>query len=447
MRGDKEGLSVPSKVSGEENICVVGLGYVGLPTAIAFYEAGFKVTGVDVSERVISELKAGRSPLIDSSSDLSIPSDSVRWHVTDDFSKAIPTSDVVLITVPTPVRKDKTPDLSFVENASRNILENIDKEKMTVIVLESTVYPGVTREIIGGLCEKMGISTVKDVTLAYCPERVNPGDFERGIDSVAQIVGCDDRDWGEWLTQLFGRISQEGSTYVGKIEVAEASKLIENVQRDIDIALANELAMVLPKIGVDVEEVLAAASTKWNFHRHTPGIGVGGHCIPVDPYYYIEMSQNVGFPSLLASASRKINNLMPQNTADEIISIMEKFGGKRVLILGFSYKANVGDVRETPVEPLANHLRKNGYEIFIHDPLVEERDLPIWARSNEDYGELDLIVLATNHQHYNFSNSNFWDSMGEKMSKARIYDGRRSLPKDELEKSGWDYYAVGLPEK
>ena len=171
MGGDKESLSVPTKVSGEENICVVGLGYVGLPTAIAFYEAGFKVTGVDVSERVISELKAGRSPLIDSSSDLSIPSDTVRWHVTDDFSKAIPTSDVVLITVPTPVRKDKTPDLSYVENASRNILENIDTEKMTVIVLESTVYPGVTREIIGGLCEKMGISTVKDVTLAYCPEK------------------------------------------------------------------------------------------------------------------------------------------------------------------------------------------------------------------------------------------------------------------------------------
>ena len=202
----------------------------------------------------------------------------------------------------------------------------------------------MTRKVLGELCESMGLNN-DIVTLAYCPERVNPGDFERGIESVSQIVGCDDQVVGSQLARLFAKITNESSTYVGKMEVAEASKLIENVQRDIDIALANELAMVLPRIGIDVEEVLAAAATKWNFHRHTPGIGVGGHCIPVDPYYYIELSEKAGFPSLLASASRKINNSMPENSADEILTILSGKTKPRVLILGYSYKANVGDTR------------------------------------------------------------------------------------------------------
>jgi|TARA_B100000686_G_scaffold338263_1_gene410558 nucleotide sugar dehydrogenase len=434
------------EVTGDETICVVGLGYVGLPTAIAFHSAGFRVIGVDVSETVVEGLNNGVSPLIDSSSRISIPLDSDKWFVTGDFEKAVPDSDVVLITVPTPVNTDNSPDLSYVKSAAKSVLENLDRSKSTAVVLESTVYPGVTRKILGEESNKLGL-TDEVVTLAYCPERVNPGDFERGIESVAQIVGCDDSRKGGYLADLFGKITQESSTYVGKIEVAEASKLIENVQRDIDIALANELAMVLPRIGVDVEEVLSAASTKWNFHRHTPGIGVGGHCIPVDPYYYIELSEGAGFPSLLASSSREINNSMPKNSANQILSILGEVEKPKVLILGYSYKANVGDTRETPVEPLASHLKEGGCEVLIHDPLVDVRDLPSWVESVSEptkCDDLDLIILATFHGEYNFNNE-LWKSMFSQMKVARVYDGRRVLPKDEMISYGWEYYGVGNP--
>ena len=434
-------------VRGDETICVVGLGYVGLPTAIAFHSAGFNVIGVDVSERVLEVLGRGESPLIDSSSNLEIPVNSNRWSVTSDFADSVPLSDVILITVPTPVNNDNSPDLRFVESASKSVLKNINPDKKTAVVLESTVYPGVTRRILGGECSRLDLSN-DEVILAYCPERVNPGDFERGIESVAQIVGCDDEGWGEWLAVLFGKISGESSTYVGRMEVAEASKLIENVQRDIDIALANQLAMVLPKIGVDVEEVLSAAATKWNFHRHTPGIGVGGHCIPVDPYYYIELSEKAGFRSLLASASREINNSMPENSAKEILTILEELENAKVLILGYSYKANVGDTRETPVELLASCLCEGGCEVLIHDPLVELGEMPDWVKTVSNPSqceELDMVVVATFHQEYDTTNTKFWDSLLSCMEFPRVYDGRRVLSKEQMMASGWKYHGVGVP--
>ena len=432
---------------GDETICVVGLGYVGLPTAMAFHSVGFRVIGVDVSDRVVNKLNDGESPLIDSSSVIEIPVGSNRWSVTSNFEKSVPESDVVLITVPTPVNPDNSPNLEYVKSAARSVLENVDRNRRTAVVLESTVYPGVTRKVLGEHCESMGLNN-DIVTLAYCPERVNPGDFERGIESVSQIVGCDDQVVGSQLARLFAKITNESSTYVGKMEVAEASKLIENVQRDIDIALTNELAMVLPRIGIDVEEVLAAAATKWNFHRHTPGIGVGGHCIPVDPYYYIELSEKAGFPSLLASASRKINNSMPENSADEILTILSGKTKPRVLILGYSYKANVGDTRETPVEYLGKRISEGGCEVFIHDSLIEIEETPAWGErvvEISDCRDLDIIIIATFHKEYDFANSKFWDSLKNCMETPRIFDGRRVLDKERVSSSGWEYYAVGMP--
>ena len=370
--------------------------------------------------------------------------------MTTEFKDAVSDSDVVLITVPTPVNPDNSPDLSYVEAASESVISNISPGSKTAVVLESTVYPGVTRKVLGGLCSKFGLSENEDLIIAYCPERVNPGDFERGIESVAQIVGCDDKEWGRWLADLFAKITDESSTYVGKIEVAEASKLIENVQRDIDIAFANELAMVLPRVGIDVEEVLAAASTKWNFHRHTPGIGVGGHCIPVDPYYYIELSEKAGFPSSLATASRKINNSMPINTADEILGILENVDRPRVLVMGYSYKANVGDTRETPVSPRVNRLKNSGCEIIIQDPLVNTEDLPDWVEEFVNPTEcksIDLVVLATPHQEFEYANNILWESIKEIMNKPRVYDGRRVLPRQKMESDGWEYHGVGNPSK
>ncbi len=429
-----------------DRICVVGLGYVGLPTAVAFHGAGFDVTGLDVSEKTISKLKKGQNPLIDGSSDLEIPVESSKWKVTTDFSTAIPNSDVILITVPTPVNEDNSPDLSYVKSASKSVLSNLDRNKNSIIVLESTVYPGVTREILGGICDDLGIIQGTQATLAYCPERVNPGDALRGIESVAQIVGCDDKELGEALASLFAKITNESSTYVGKIEVAEASKLIENVQRDIDIALSNELAMVLPKMGIDVEDVLSAAGTKWNFHRHSPGIGVGGHCIPVDPYFYISIANEVGFPSLLSSSARKLNNSMPINTAKEILDKIDINGKKRILVLGYSYKAEVGDIRETPVKYMVDFLTNNGCDVIIWDPYVSQEDYPEGMHVEDNPYEvenIDILVLATGHSKIIEMD---WLAYEKNFTgNPMIYDGRRVLDKNMFHNMDWKYYGIGVP--
>ena len=230
----------------EIKISVVGLGYVGLPTALNFHKAGFSVVGVDISEKVVESLKNRELHLSDSSFNEKIPIEGNSWKVTTDFSE-IALSDVVLITVPTPVNEDRTPNLNFVNSSISSVLDNINRRKKTIVVLESTVFPGVTRQVIERLSAEKGVEIGEEVVPAYCPERVDPGPGGREIQSVAQIVGCDDQEVGKFLASLFSRITSEESTYVGVIEVAEAAKLIENVQRDIDIALANELSMILPK--------------------------------------------------------------------------------------------------------------------------------------------------------------------------------------------------------
>ncbi len=433
------------------NACigVVGLGYVGLPTALAFHSAGFRVIGIDYSKSVIDALKSGKSHLRDDSVEIEIPPISEKWSVTNDYDVSIPECDVVLITVPTPVRDDKSPDLSFVESASKSVISNLGRGKKTVVVLQSTVYPGVTRKILGDLCGKIDPQLDIDVVLAYSPERVDPGDSMRSVSGVSQIVGCDNKKDGVWLSGLFDQITSEEAVFVGSIEVAEASKLIENVQRDIDIAFANELSRVLPLMGIDVEQVLDAASTKWNFHRHSPGIGVGGHCIPVDPYYYIEIAEKLGQPSIISEAARRINSAMPKHSAKEIEGVFhDGLENKRVLVLGYSYKPNVGDSRETPVKFLIEELRDKGAEILVHDPLVEPREIPSWATSVD--GKLkcrnvDIIVLATSHRGFDYSNGVFWRKLESVVRKKEIFDGRRFLPAEKMIADGWSYNGIGFP--
>jgi len=427
------------------NIAVIGLGYVGLPTALAMHDAGHSVSGIDVSKRVINMLNSGKSHLIDNTSNEIIPIKSDRWNVTSNFKEGLHDSDVVLITVPTPINQDNSPDLSFVKSASESVLENLNKNKMTIIVLESTVYPGVTRDILGKLCVSKGFVLGEDICLAYCPERVNPGDSRRGITSVAQIVGCDDPLVGEFLVQLFTKTTNSGATYVGKMEVAEASKMIENVQRDIDIALVNELAIVLPKLGIDVQDVLKAASTKWNFHNHTPGIGVGGHCIPVDPYYYISLSEKIGMKSKISTAAREINRRMPLEAAKNVIELLENKQNAKILILGYSYKAELGDTRETPVKELISRLLQEGFRIETWDPLVLKENIPSnfnIINNPYDCTGIDAVVLATGHSQIIDLD---WNKLKNSCIDPLVYDGRRVLNKKNMEENGWKYTGIGVP--
>ena len=427
-----------------KSVGVVGLGYVGLPTSIAFYNANFRVRGVDVSTAVIDMLKEGASPLVDQTEVLSIPEESERWSVGLNCD-ILEDCEVILITVPTPVTSNKEPDLSFVEAASRSVLRSIPRGRNRVVVLESTVYPGVTRNLLGGVCEEIGLVIGSDVTLAYCPERIDPG-TDMGVGNIARVVGCDDPMIGESLAEMYGKTTSAESIYVGKMEVAEASKMVENLQRDIDIAMVNELAQVLPKHGVDVEEVLQAASTKWNFKRFTPGIGVGGHCIPVDPYYYIQLARDAGMEPLLALSARNINESMPRVSAFEISEIIRRKKsetGGSVLLLGYAYKANLGDTRETPVEDLADELIGLGIKPIIWDPLVQSDEVPDRFERIDSLNaspSVDCVVISTAHRQVLEID---WGGLKDITGCSSIYDGRRAMNKDVMSKLGWNYSGVG----
>jgi nucleotide sugar dehydrogenase len=436
--------------NGNLTVGIIGLGYVGLPTAIGFHDAGFNVWGVDISQRTVDMVKRGENPTGDPDVNDIIPAPGTeRWNITTSTAEAVPHCDVILVTVPTPVTEDLKPDLTYVQKAGRAVFESLNKGSRTIVVLESTVYPGVTAQTWLPEVEEIGLKIGVDVEIAYCPERFNPGDPAHGVRQVARVIGCANPEVGASLVGLYSRLTTEDVRYVGKLEVAEAAKVIENVQRDINIALVNELARIFPVMGVDVEDVLSAAATKWNFHRYTPGVGVGGHCIPVDPYYMIQRAADVGVPAELITAARAVNRTMPIHVAGVLNEILYKAGvpsgeGK-VLLLGWSYKAEVGDPRETPAEPLTEALQSKDIAIAAYDPHLSPEDFPegVEVVTDIDSAEgYDLAVLVTAHEACKDID---WAGLASRMRNPIMYDGRRVLDLSELGAQGWQTHAVGRP--
>jgi nucleotide sugar dehydrogenase len=436
--------------SGNLTVGIIGLGYVGLPTAIGFHDAGFEVWGVDISQRTVDLVKRGENPTGDPDVDDIIPApNSERWNITTSTAEAVPHCDVVLVTVPTPITEDLKPDLSYVQKAGRAVFESLEKGSRTIVVLESTVYPGVTAQTWVPEVEKLGLEIGVDIEIAYCPERFNPGDAAHGVRQVARVIGCSNPEVGEALVSLYSKLTTEDVRYVGKLEVAEAAKVIENVQRDINIALVNELARIFPALDVDVEDVLSAAATKWNFHRYTPGVGVGGHCIPVDPYYMIQRAADVGVPAGLITAARAVNRSMPSHVAGVLGDLMWNAGvpagEAKVLLLGWSYKAEVGDPRETPAEPLSETLISKGIKVGAWDPHLEANDFPDDVDVVTDLSNAsgyDMVVLVTAHK---ACLSIDWETLAKQMRTPIVYDGRRVLDLDDLKSKGWNTFAVGRP--
>ena len=436
--------------NGQLSVGIIGLGYVGLPTAIGFHDAGFTVWGVDVSQRTVDMVLQGKNPTGDPDVDDIVPQPGTeRWHITTSAAEAVPNCDVVLVTVPTPITHDLKPDLSFVEAAGRDVFQAIPKGSNTIVVLESTVYPGVTAQTWLPIIEELGLEIGVDVEIAYCPERFNPGDSAHGVRQVARVIGCTNPEVGAGLVSLYSKLTSEDVRYVGKLEVAEAAKVIENVQRDINIALVNELARIFPALDVDVEDVLSAAATKWNFHRYTPGVGVGGHCIPVDPYYMIQRAADVGVPAGLITAARAVNRSMPSHVAGVLSDLMWSAGvaakDAKVLLLGWSYKAEVGDPRETPAEPLAETLMAKGIHVATWDPHIDFGQYPEGVEivsEIDDANDFDIAVLVTAHKAcVNLD----WEKLLGQMRTPLLYDGRRVLDLDSLSNIGWQTYAVGKP--
>ena len=342
--------------SGDLTVGIIGLGYVGLPTAIGFHDAGFEVWGVDVSQRTVDMVRAGENPTGDPDVDDIVPAPGTeRWNITTQLLKPsrIATQSSLLCQHQSPTTSNpicptlKQPGVLFLKSFQR---------ARTPLLCSNQQFIPVSPHKHG--CQSLKnwvLSLAKDLEIAYCPERFNPGDAAHGVRQVARVIGCSNPEVGEALVALYSKLTSEDVRYVGKLEVAEAAKVIENVQRDINIALVNELARIFPALDVDVEDVLSAAATKWNFHRYTPGVGVGGHCIPVDPYYMIQRAADVGVPAGLITAARAVNRSMPNHVAQVLVNILWKAGltaeNTKVLLLGWSYKAEVGDPRETPAEP------------------------------------------------------------------------------------------------
>ncbi len=432
--------------SRESTVCVVGLGYVGLPTAIFFAENGFNVIGVDVEEKKLTLINQGISPLGELGLDERLQKvvENGKLVATSDLPGATSESDVILLIVPTPVTPSKDPDLSYIVRAGEDVAKGLGKGKL--VVLESTVYPGVTEETLQPILESSGLKAGVDFGLAYCPERYNPGDDAHSLEKVARVVGGITPEWAEITRELYQFIIEKDIRVLRNIKTAEAAKVIENTQRDLNIALMTELAMIFEKIGIDVMEVIDGASTKWNFNAYYPGGGVGGHCLPVDPYYLVKKAKELGYHSKVIAAGRTINDYMPKHVfgllTDALNDNERPVKNSKVVVLGLSYKENVGDDRESPSEELIKELEHNQALVTIVDPYIEETGV-YGTLESDVYTALEgahALVLMTAHQEFRELD---FERVKELMEIPIIIDARRIYDPEELRKMEFHYSGVG----
>lgn len=391
-----------NRAAAARTVCIVGLGYVGLPIAVEFDRAGHTVVGLDIDADKVQRLADGEDPTGDVGR-AGIADCDVEF-TTDE--SAIERAEFVIVAVPTPVDDLKNPNLTFVESAGKTIGRHLSEG--TTVILESTVYPGATREILGPAIESTsGFDAGEEFSLGYSPERLNPGDDDHGLQDIVKVVsGQDDETLAE-VAALYESVVEAGVHRAPEIEVAEAAKCIENIQRDLNIALMNELAITCNNIGLDTHAVLDAAATKWNFHEYRPGL-VGGHCIPVDPFYIIYESERNGFSPKLIQQSREINDYMPKHVAEETLKGLNECGKvlqeSTVLVLGLAYKPNVGDVRTSIIDETISKLEGYGVDVVGYDPHVDtetavaEFDIDIQAELS--FEGVDGIVLATPHDEF-----------------------------------------------
>ena len=397
----------------KKKICLIGLGYVGLPLAVAFAEK-FQVTGFDISSTRIQELEDGYDITLEIEDDLLA---SVKKNIT--YTSNIQDAkdcDIYIVTVPTPIDKVNRPDLTPLVESSKTIGTVLNKND--IVIYESTVYPGVTEDICVPELEKSsGMVFNKDFYCGYSPERINPGDKEHTVTKILKVTAGSTPEIAQQVDDLYKQVITAGTYMASSIKVAEASKVIENTQRDVNIALMNELALIFDQMDIDTNEVLEAAATKWNFIKLTPGL-VGGHCIGVDPYYLTFKAEELGYKPDLILASRQINSGMSKYIADKTIKEMIKSGktikGSEVLILGVSFKENCPDMRNTRVIDIIEELKDFGVNVDIHDPWVDHEAEKHWynhgiindpLKNNKKY---DAIVVAVSHEQFKrYTNNDF----------------------------------------
>lgn len=392
--------------SREATICVVGLGYVGLPLAVGFDQEGYNVVGFDIDDGKVETLRGGTDTTGDLGDDAVTES---KITYTNDPEK-ITRADYVMIAVPTPVDENDQPNLDFVVAAGRTIGEYMSPD--TTVILESTVYPGATREVLlPAIEESSGLTCGEDFFVGYSPERATPGDPEHGLRDVVKVVGGMNDDVRDDIAELYSTVIDAGVHKAASMEVAEASKAVENIQRDLNIALVNELAMAFDSMDMDIDTraVLEASGTKWNFHDYRPGL-VGGHCIPVDPYFFIHRSKKAGFNPPLIQQSRDVNEAMPTHISNMMIKELNRSGkplrDSRVLILGVTYKPDVADIRTSKVDGIIRQLHEFDIETVGYDPYGDNelmvREFGVAMQEDDEFSAegFDGIILATPHREF-----------------------------------------------
>lgn len=379
-------------------IAVVGLGYVGMPLALAFDQSGFETIGFDVNAKRVEELRSHKDHT--GETDLAELAKS-KIHFSSD-PKVLKRSNFVIVAVPTPIDNANQPDLAMLRSASALVGANL--QKGAVVVFESTVYPGATEEVCGPVIEKeSGYKIGKDFKIGYSPERINPGDKEHSLFSIVKVVSGMDKQSTKHIASIYSEVCRAGIYVAPNIKTAEAAKVIENTQRDLNIALINELSLIFNRLGIKTNEVLEAAKTKWNFLPFTPGL-VGGHCIGVDPYYLVYKSEVAGYHPYLISAGRRINDYMPEYVAEltlnALIETKRSINNMNVLVMGLTFKENVPDTRNSKIKLTIDKLKSYHINIDGLDPHVTDKEIKAQFGVNPVKNinlNYDAIILATPH--------------------------------------------------
>lgn len=432
-------------VEGTEKISLVGLGYVGMPIAVAFSKK-VKVIGFDVNNEKIKLYKEGIDPTKEVGDD-AIKACTVEF--TSDESR-LKEARFHIVAVPTPVNQDHTPDLTPVESASRVLGRNLTRG--AIVVYESTVYPGVTEDICVPILEKeSGLRCGVDFKVGYSPERINPGDKVHRLETITKIVSGMDKETLDEVAKVYELVVDAGVHRAESIKVAEAAKVIENSQRDINIAFMNELSIIFNKMGIDTKAVLEAAGTKWNFLKFFPGL-VGGHCIGVDPYYLTYKAEELGYHSQIILAGRRINDDMgkyvAEQTVKKLISADVAVRTAKVGILGFTFKENCPDTRNTKIIDIVDELKEYGIKPVIHDPIAdvqEARKLYGVEFVEEDLiKDMDVVILAVAHEDFQSLSMQKMDSMFKHSSndKKVIIDIKGCLNRKEYENENYVYWRL-----
>ncbi len=429
----------------EEKVSVIGLGYVGMPLAVAFAKK-VDVIGFDIDSKKIEIYKSGIDPTNE-------VGDEIIKHTTVDFTsdeERLKEVKFHIVAVPTPINSDKTPNLTPVEGASSIVGRNLNKG--SIVVYESTVYPGVTEDICIPILEKeSGLKCGIDFKVGYSPERINPGDKVHRLETIKKIVSGIDVECLEEIAKIYELIIDAGVHKASSIKVAEAAKVVENSQRDINIAFMNELAMVFDRMGIDTKEVIDAMNTKWNALKFYPGL-VGGHCIGVDPYYFVYEAEKLGYHSQIILSGRKINDGMGEFVADAIIKKLiltnKVVKQSKVVILGITFKENTPDTRNSKVIDIIIRLKEYGIEPIVVDPVADanecKREYDIDLVDISDVKEADCIVLAVAHDSFKQMNLDELDSLYGDFEKSKkiLIDVKSILNKSEIVNKGYSYWRL-----